>query len=289
MVHKSLFKKDLSYFRHPASGIRPLISGLGHWASGIGPPFSALRLGLLYSLLISIFGLAACQSAPQHREDALTHMRLGDTLLREGRPAQALGEVIKARELDPDNPAIRNLLGIVYLEKDMTPQALQEFQSALRLDPNFTEVRNNLGIALLRTGRLQEALVEFNKTLEDPLYLTPQFAYYNLGQAYSALRDYEKARKNYYEAIRLVPNYSLAFHALGLSWKETRHYEEAAAAFKKAIEYAPQFLQAHYDLGEVLVLLDQKSLARLAYQEVVRQAPESELGRKAERKLRELR
>jgi len=264
-------KGTLSSIRYPTSGIPARIAIL------------------LWGLLLIAAVLSSCQTGPQHREDALTHMRLGDTLLKEGRPAQALGEVIKARELDPDNPAIRNLLGIVYLEKDMAPQALQEFQSALRLDPGYTEVRNNLGIALLRTGRLQEALVEFNKTLEDPLYQTPQFAYYNLGQAYSTLREHEKARKNYYEAIGLVPNYSLAFHALGLSWKETRHYEEAAAAFKKAIEYAPQFPQAHYDLGEVLVLLDQKSLARLAYQEVVRQVPESELGRKAERKLRELR
>ena len=48
------------------------------------------------------------------------------------------------------------------------------------------------------TGRVKEAIVEFNKALEDPLYPTPHFVYYNLGQAYFALKEFDKARENYY-------------------------------------------------------------------------------------------
>ena len=73
----------------------------------------------------------ACQTSPQRKEDALSHMRLGDSLLREGKPTQALGELLKAAELDPNNPQIHNVLGMVYLEKGMPAQAIDQFQKAL--------------------------------------------------------------------------------------------------------------------------------------------------------------
>jgi type IV pilus assembly protein PilF len=269
-----------------------------HRLSGIGFPSSAIRYLIsvirdritifLWCLLLVAAGLPACQTGPQQKDDALTHMRLGDSLLQEGRIPQALSEVLKASELDPENPTIRNLLGIIYLEKDLTPQAIEQFQMALKLDPKYTEVQNNLGTAFLRSGQFQEALLRFNKTLADPLYTTPHFAYYNLGQTYMAMNDFQMAIRQFNEAIRLAPNYSLAYHGLGLSYKATGNLQKASSAFKKAIEFAPRFAQAHYNLGEVLLQLNEKSLARRAFQEVDRLVPESELGRKAEQRLREL-
>jgi Tfp pilus assembly protein PilF len=243
---------------------------------------------LLLILLGVTIALVACQSGPEQKGDALTHMRLGDSLLREGRLPQALAEVLKASELDPENPLIRNLLGIIYLEKDMIPQALEQFQTALRLDPKYSEARNNLGTAFLRNSQFQEALLQFNKTLEDPLYTTPHFAYYNLGQTYLAMQDAPMAIGQFKEAIRSAPNYSLAYHGLGLSYKALGDWAMASSALKKAIEFAPRFALAHFDLGDVLLQLNEKALARQAFREVERLVPETELGRKAQQRLREL-
>lgn len=120
------------------------------------------------------------------------------------------------------------------------------------------------------------------------MYPTPHFVQYNLGQAYFALKEFDKAREYYQEALKLSPAYSLAYHGLGLAWKATGHMEEAAEALKKAIENAPKFAQAHYDLGEVLLELKQPSLARLAFREVINLVPESDLGGKAQQRLKEL-
>jgi type IV pilus assembly protein PilF len=229
-----------------------------------------------------------CQTSPQRKDEALSHMRMGDSLLQEGKPTQALGELLKATELDPNDPQIRNVLGVVYLEKGMTAQATEQFQKALTLDPKYIEVRNNLGIAYLRSGKIQEAIKELNLAVESPLYATPQYAYYNLGQAYLALQDYEKARANYTESLKLSPQYSLSYFGLGLTWKAVENWEPAAEAFKKAIEYAPRFVSAHLELGEVLIRLHEDSLARLAFQEVIQLAPDSEMAKKAKGKLREL-
>jgi type IV pilus assembly protein PilF len=243
-------------------------------------------LGLILVFLLAC--LAGCAPSLQKKEQALSHMRLGNSMLQEGRPTQALAELIKANELDPNNPTIRNVLGIAYLEKGMVRQAIYQFEKALTLKPDYVEVHNNLGTALLRDGRVKEAITEFNKTLEDPLYGTPHFVYYNLGRANYVLKDYDRARENYQEAIKIWPSYSLAYHGLGLVSKATNHPEEASEAFKKAIEYSPTFAQAHFDLGEMLVELNQLSLARLAFKEVVSLVPDSDLGKKAQQKLKEL-
>jgi len=244
-------------------------------------------VGLLCLILILSF-LTACASSLQQKEEALSSMRIGQSMLQEGRPTQALADLIKANDLDPSNPVIRNVLGIAYLEKGMAPQAVNQFEKALYLDPKYVEVHNNLGTALLRAGRVKEAIAEFNKALEDPMYPTPHYVQYNLGQAYFALKEFDKAREYYLEALKLSPAYSLAYHGLGLAWKATGHMEEAAEALKKAIENAPKFAQAHYDLGEVLLELKQPSLARLAFREVIYLVPESDLGGKAQQRLKEL-
>jgi type IV pilus biogenesis/stability protein PilW len=229
-----------------------------------------------------------CQASPQQKETALSHMRLGDSLLQEGKPTQALGELLKAAEMNPGDPQIHNVLGVVYLEKGMTAQAAEHFRKALSLDPKYIEVRNNLGIAYLRAGKIQEAIKELNLAVESPLYATPQFAYCNLGQAYLALQDYEKARANYTESLKISPQYSLSYYGLGLTWKAVENWEQAAEAFKKTIEYAPRFASGHLELGEVLVRLNEKSLARLAFQEVIQLVPDSDQARKAKERLKEL-
>ncbi|MBI5586651.1 MAG: tetratricopeptide repeat protein, partial [Deltaproteobacteria bacterium] len=114
-------------------------------------------LGLFgFGILLLVLS-TGCQTSPDVKEDALSRMRLGDSLLQEGKATQALKELLRAVELDPENPTIRNLLGIAYLEKGLLPQASEAFKKALELDPKYVEVHNNLGTAYLRSGQIQEA------------------------------------------------------------------------------------------------------------------------------------
>jgi type IV pilus assembly protein PilF len=242
----------------------------------------------LLGLFMVLLCLTACATSIETKEQALVHMRMGDSLLQERRPTQALSELIKAVDLDPNNPLIRNMLGVAYLEKGMFGPATIQFQKALTLDPGYMEVHNNLGSALLKNGRVEESIKEFNLALNHPLYSTPHFALFNLGQAYSALKEYGNAQEYYREAIEISPGYSLAYHGLGLALKATKQPVEASEALKKAIEHAPTFSQAHFDLGEVLLELNQPSLARLAFLEVIRLGPDSALGKKAQKRLKEL-
>jgi Tfp pilus assembly protein PilF len=281
-----------------ANNCRPIIRGYSKLRSSeLRTPNSELyplnfkRMLSVWKLLgvwVMLFCLSACAPSIQNQEQAQVHMRLGNSMLQEGRPTQALAELVKAVDLDPNNPVIRNLLGIAYLEKGMFRPARDQFEKALYLDPEYVEIHNNLGTALLRDGNVPESIKEFNLALNNPLYTTPHFAQYNLGQAYYALKDYGKAKNYYQEAINSSPTFSLAYHGLGLALKAANQPAEASEALKKAIEYAPTFAQAHYDLGEVLLELNQQSLARMAFKAVIRLVPESDLGRKALKRLKDL-
>ena len=213
---------------------------------------------------------------------------MGDSLLQEGKPTQALGELLKATELDPDDPQIHNVLGVVYLEKGMTAQAAEHFQKALALDPKYIEVRNNLGIAYLRTGKIQEAIKELNLAVESPLYTTPNLPIIISGRPTWRFRIMKRPGPIIAESLKLSPRYSPSYYGLGLTWKAVENWEQAAEAFKKTIEYAPRFAPGHFELGEVLVRLNEKSLARLAFQEVIQLVPDSEQARKAKERLKEL-
>jgi type IV pilus assembly protein PilF len=251
------------------------------------PQFSVWIFSLILGLSLVLVS-AGCVSSPRTKEQSLAQMRLGESLLKEGRPTQALTELNKAVELDPDNAQIRNVLGVAYMEKGMLSEAIQEFRKALDLSPDFVEVHNNLGTALLRQGKVQEAIKEFNKALTNPLYPTPHFVEYNLGRAYYQLKDYDQAKKHFKEAVKISPGYSMAYLGLGETCMATRQWDEAAEALKKAIEYAPRYVEAHYDLGEVLVAQYQTNLARMAFKEVIRLDPEGPLGKKAQQRLKEI-
>jgi type IV pilus biogenesis/stability protein PilW len=257
--------------------------------SSIAPLIKALRIIIFLlgglSVLLTING---CANPQKVKDQSQAQMRLGESMLKEGRTTQALMELKKAVELDPNNAQIRNVLGVAYLEKEMMPEAVQEFRRALNLAPDFVEVHNNLGTSLLRQGKVKEAIEEFNQALRSPLYPTPHFVEYNLGRAYFQLQDYDQARRHFQEAIKIAPGYSMAYHGLGETYMATRRWDEAAEALKKAIEFAPKYAAAHYDLGEVLVAQYQPSLARMAFKEVIRLDPEGPLGKRARQRLKEI-
>jgi type IV pilus assembly protein PilF len=252
-------------------------------SAGRRGPIFLVSCGL--AVLMALWG---CVDSKRVKDQANAQMRLGESMLKEGRSTQALTELTKAVELDPDNAQIRNVLGVAYLDKGMYPEAVREFKKALNLDPEFVDVHNNLGTALLQQGKVQEAIVEFNLALKSPLYPTPQFVQFNLGQAYYLLKDYEQSRQHYLAAIKIAPSYSLAYNGLGMTYTANGQWNEASEALKKAIEYAPKYAEAHYNLGEVLMAQNQVPLARLAFREVVRLDPEGPYGRKAKQRLKEI-
>src|SRR5207247_8256440 len=61
-------------------------------------------------------------------------------------------------------------------------------------------------------------------------------AYYNRGNTYSKLKQYERANDDYNRAIELDPQDAWAFGSRGQAYCSLKQYEQAIADFDRAIE-----------------------------------------------------
>ncbi|MEW6008596.1 MAG: outer membrane protein assembly factor BamD [Candidatus Omnitrophota bacterium] len=181
---------------------------------------------------------------------------IGDMYL-EGKLKQTLGNTLSG-----DEPAIEIFTNVL----DNAPYS--EFAAASQY---------KLGLALLRAKRLYEAKDAFNKVLENyPESEWVEPAKYQIGVVSAELSvglDYDRtstasARKQFEDFIKTYPDAQLSQEAKGKisQLKE----EEAEANFKTAIFYEKQ---------------KAKNSARIYYQYVIDNYPNSEWARKAKEKL----
>lgn len=107
----------------------------------------------------------------------------------------------QAREIDPANPALWNLLAFTLIKLDQKSLALDSFKKAADLRPDFPEAHNNLGAMLNEVNDCDGAIRE----LELAVRYAPDWAQarMNLGNAYRCGRQYQKAQSEYEKALEL--------------------------------------------------------------------------------------
>jgi len=111
-----------------------------------------------------------------------------------------------------------------------------------------TFIFNRLGELLNSQGNFLEAIENFNKAINlDPYHAV---AYYNRGNSYVEIQDYEKAILSYKKAISIRPNYAIAYNNLGNVYSELNRHNLAIDSFKKSIKIAPQHIEIYFNLGK---------------------------------------
>lgn len=102
---------------------------------------------------------------------------------------QALADLNRARQLDPNSPNVENLLGVLWFAKGEPHKAVAYYERAVALRPDMSEAYNNLGAALQATRRYRDSLAAFNTALHHK----PDFAVAHLNRSLTILRegDYE--------------------------------------------------------------------------------------------------
>ncbi len=72
-------------------------------------------------------------------------------------------------------------------------------------------------------------------------------AWYNIGLAYAAMKEYEKAIMAWNETIRLVPNSSMTYDNIGTAYGLLGKYDEAEKAYDMAIAIDPDVVKYRID------------------------------------------
>jgi tetratricopeptide (TPR) repeat protein len=122
-------------------------------------------------------------------------------------------------------------MGVILLTRGFYDDAIRQFQKSVDLDPGHIQAIKHYGIALTLKGDYENALHVFNHVLESASAYAD--VYYYLGNVYLFQRQFEKAKKQYEQAVKINPNYAeahlkLATCAVAVIAGENNNLVEAA-------------------------------------------------------------
>ncbi|MEK6531885.1 MAG: tetratricopeptide repeat protein [Deltaproteobacteria bacterium] len=241
---------------------------------------SPVRLKAVLMLALLAFAVSSCaNSLAQRKEESVIHYKLGTVHLKDRDYPAALKELTNAIEMYEGEPSYHNALGLAYFARGMNKEAEKAMKEAVSIDPKFSEARVNLSAVYLAEKRWDDAIEESKTALKNIFYRTPEFAYFNMAQAYLNKTDHVAAIEGYKKAVEINPNYALAYYSMGLVFDRMNNVRDAADAFEKAVKAAPSYSDAHFELGKAFLKQRQNARALKAFEKVVELAPESEFAR----------
>ncbi len=190
---------------------------------------------------------ALLESEPNN---ATTHKMAGRCLLAISQPSNAKGFLLRAYDLQPDDPEIIKEIGNYYLIEGQRESAVRWYMKALAIDPNYAPAFSNLGVIKKQDGKIAEARRLFKRAIE----IQPNFisGYINLGGILKSQGKLNQALAATLKAIELKPDNADAHLNLGSVLQDQDKLDQALAATLKAIELKPDNADAHMNLGGIL-------------------------------------
>jgi Tfp pilus assembly protein PilF len=190
--------------------------------------------------------------------------------------SQALINLSKAKEFDPNDSQIRNNLGMAYYFREQPQLAEKELLKAIDIDKNNSDARVNLGSIYMEKNRLKEAKALYEQVLADLTYPNQFRNYYNL--AILTLKEGDRAQSFEYlfKSIKEREDYCQAHFKLGELYFEEYKFKQALASFQESskgtcvIEPAP-----HYQQALALLNLNRIEESRIKFKEIMDKFPKT--------------
>jgi Flp pilus assembly protein TadD len=242
---------------------------------------------ILY-LLSALLLLPGCALNQASKNKTLYHYQMGQSFYAENNFTAALVEYSEAEKLTPKDPALLNDLGLAYFRKGRFDLAEAKYLKAISLKPDFSEARNNLGVNYLEMKRWDDAIVQFKRVQEDIFYQGHDSATTNLALAYLGKGDNQQALTLLRSAVSRNPMDPRIRVQLGRVYAALDKTELAVAEYRRALEMNASYANAYYYLGLVQMKLKDGAAAKRAFKEVIRIAPDSEIGQLSREYLEQL-
>jgi tetratricopeptide (TPR) repeat protein len=131
------------------------------------------------------------------------------------------------------------------------PLCIEYFNNALRIKPQSTETIYFVAKFYQDTKRIPQAIDAYNKLLT--IDKKDKHALYNLGVInYIFLKDLEKAKGYFTQAIDADGDYAEAYLARGICFEELKNKPDAEADYKMAVQVKPNFEPAIEKLNQLI-------------------------------------
>lgn len=217
---------------------------------------SIRRHGFWIPLLLTALTLCSCATnnelpeKTQEQKKAEIYYGQGTNELVKKNYAQALINLLKAREFDPKDSLIRNNLGMAYFLREQPALAEKEFIAAIELDKKNSDAKVNLGALYMGQNKNKEARLLFEEVLSDLTYVGQFRNYYNLSILALKIGDRAEAYEYLFKSIKEKEDYCQAHYKLGELYAEEDKFQHAFNSFVESSkglcvnEPAPHYQQA---------------------------------------------
>ncbi len=244
---------------------------------------TARRFFLPFLPLVAAVWLFSGCAAPTEaqRKEADARMHMGVTYLRQNNLPMAMKELMRASDLDPSNAEVDMLIGLVYRARGEGEKAEENLRKAIGKREDFADAHNNLGIVLADRQAWDEAIREFEKAAADVRYQTPEWAVYNMAEAYRQKGNAAKAEEQYRRALRLNERYAPAYIGLSSLLAKEGRAEEAETVLLRCVKAVPDYVDGWMELGRTYAASKRTSEAAKAFRTVLSISDDPEVRKQA--------
>lgn len=223
--------------------------------------------------------LAGCATvSAKDRQKAASHFEIASTALAGGDPRTALAEVEQAAKLDPKDPEIHHLHGLLlHVYFGELDAAASAYLRAIALKPGYSEAKVNLSAVYLATSRCELAVPMLEEARRDLLYREPYLAENNLGWCKYQLGDSEAALRHLRAAVSINPGFCLGYSNLGEIMENQGRMDEALRFVERYAKTCPDVADAEWRRGLLLLERGRTAEARTAFVACIEKAKNEDL------------
>ena len=194
--------------------------------------------------------------------------KLGRLLLARGQLDDAIATLERAKSGTSASVVFLPLLGDAYLRKGNADKAEENYLLALAAQKDNADAM--LGLARVSRGRGDTKAVHlYLAQARERAGNSPELRY-RVGATALALGDFDDARTDLEQTVKLKPNDPAYLIALGAAWLEKPDLLVAEQVFRRALELQPDSAQAQMYLGYVLYKQKKFSEARTYLEKTIK-------------------
>lgn len=222
-----------------------------------------------------------------------TDVRISEiqAMINELPPHTVRGDGRSAERFQAETKKLREINKIYFIydeaenhyRKENFSAAEKSVRKALEADSSQASFHNLLGFVELQQKRYSDAEGAFRKALSlDNGY---QPSWYGSGLVRFFQEDYRQAVREFKKSLDLYPGHAQTHFGLGKSYFNLRNYPEAVPYLRNFAEAAPRHPEIHGLLGICYEKTGDLRSAVIEYNNQLKVAPDTELGRHARKRL----
>ncbi len=152
----------------------------------------------------------------------------------------------------PNDPNANYLLGRTKFNENDFPAAISSFERALTLRPKYVEAENNVGLAWRALNNFEKARTAFQTAIDwqgdTPIDAQP---FLNLGTLLADQKNLDGAISYLEKAESLSPDNPTVHEELSHVYSAQQNLPKAQSELERAIALAPNISSLHFKLGQI--------------------------------------